>query len=106
MGLLTGGGGVRFGKYTFQNKPSNAMNALMGGMNPLMMKGMMTMISNLVGGKKDGGFGKDLIMTLASGIIGGGFGKEGGKGGGMMDALFGMFGMPTKRGGQKDKKQS
>ena len=46
-------------------------------------------------------------MTLASGIIGGGFGqKEGGKGGGMMDALFGMFGMPTQRGGQKDKKPS
>jgi len=103
MGLLTGGGGVRFGKYTFQNKPSNAMNALMGGMNPLMMKGMMTMITNLIGGKKDGGFGKDLIMTLASGILGGGFGKEGGKGGGMMDALFGMFGMPTQRGGQKKK---
>ena len=102
MGLLTGGGGVRYGKYTFQNKPSNAMNALMGGMNPLMMKGMMGMITNLVGGK-DGGFGKDLIMTLASGIIGGGFGKEGGKGGGMMDALFGMFGMPTERGGQKKK---
>ena len=102
-GLLTGGGGVRYGKYTFQNKPSNAMNALMGGMNPLMMKGMMSMISNLVGGK-DGGFGKDLIMTLASGIMSGGFGKEKGKGGGMMDALFGMFGMPTKRGGQKDKK--
>ena len=106
MGLLTGGGGVRFGKYTFQNKPSNAMNALMGGMNPLMMKGMMTMITNLVGGKKDGGFGRDLIMTLASGVLGGGFGKEGGKGGGMMDALFGMFGMPTQRGGQKDKKPS
>ena len=103
MGLLTGGGGVRFGKYTFQNKPSNAMNALMGGMNPLMMKGMMTMITNLVGGKKDGGFGRDLIMTLASGVLGGGFGKEGGKGGGMMDALFGMFGMPTQRGGQKKK---
>ncbi len=103
MGLLTGGGGVRFGKYTFQNKPTNAMNALMGGMNPLMMKGMMTMITNLVGGKKDGGFGRDLIMTLASGIIGGGMGKEGGKGGGMMDALFGMFGMPTQRGGQKKK---
>ena len=103
MGLLTGGGGVRFGKYTFQNKPSNAMNALMGGMNPLMMKGMMTMITNLVGGKKDGGFGRDLLMTLASGIIGGGMGKQGGKGGGMMDALFGMFGMPTQRGGQKKK---
>ena len=102
MGLLTGGGGVRYGKYTFQNKPSNAMNALMGGMNPLMMKGMMGMITNLVGGK-DGGFGKDLIMTLAGGIMGGGFGKEGGKGGGMMDALFGMFGMPTERGGQKKK---
>ena len=106
MGLLTGGGGVRFGKYTFQNKPSNAMNALMGGMNPLMMKGMMTMITNLVGGKKDGGFGRDLLMTLASGVLGGGMGKEGGKGGGMMDALFGMFGMPTQRGGQKDKKPS
>ena len=103
MGLLTGGGGVRFGKYTFQNKPSNAMNALMGGMNPLMMKGMMTMITNLVGGKKDGGFGRDLLMTLASGVLGGGMGKEGGKGGGMMDALFGMFGMPTQRGGQKKK---
>ena len=98
-GLLTGGGGVRFGNYTFQNKPTNAMNSLLGGMNPLMLKSMMSLVSNIVGGK-DGNMGKDLVMMLASGVLGGG---KKGKGDGMMDMLFGMFGLPTKRGNADQK---
>ena len=98
-GLLTGGGGVRFGNYTFQNKPTNAMNSLLGGMNPLMIKSMNNLIGNLVGGK-DGNLGKDLVMMLASGVLGGG---KKGKGDGMMDMLFGMFGLPTKRGNADQK---
>ena len=101
--LLTGGGGVRYGKYTFTNKPSNAMNSLLGGMNPILLKGLQSVIGNMIGGKKEG-MGKDLLMALAGGILGqdGGPGG-GGKGGGLMDTLFGMFGLPTKRGG--DQKQ-
>ena len=101
--MLTGGGGVRYGKYTFTNKPSNAMNSLLGGMNPILLKGLQSVIGNMLGGKKDG-MGKDLLMALAGGILGqdGGPGG-GGKGGGLMDTLFGMFGLPTKRGG--DQKQ-
>ena len=97
-GLLTGGGGVRFGNYTFNNKPTNAMNSLMGGMNPLMIKSMNNLIGNIVGGKDgESNMGKDLVMALASGVLGGKDSKDGG----MMDMLFGMFGLPTKRGGDQ-----
>ena len=97
-GLLTGGGGVRFGNYTFNNKPTNAMNSLLGGMNPLMIKSMNNLIGNIVGGKGgESNMGKDLVMALASGVLGGKDSKDGG----MMDMLFGMFGLPTKRGGDQ-----
>ena len=92
--LLTGGGAVKFGNYQFSNKQSNHMAGLLGGMNPAMIKGLMSVVGNITSGKDDN-IGTSLIRLLTEGGLGG---KGKGEKGGLMDSLFGIFGMPTKKG--------
>ena len=82
---------AQYGRYQFSGSNNPLLSKIMPGMNLQKMKGLQGIVGGLMG--KDG---KDSTAgQLLKAIAGGGDGETPG----MMDTLFGMFGMPTKKGG-------